>query len=160
MKAFSNPLCMILIERSSFAAVPSNFSMSYDLPAKPRNLLSTQIILSKQRSTSKRHREHSKATSLAGLGTLTGYHSQTSWEYSRSSSHRSKRRCRSKNTVSPVSTLIITIFGVAAAPDSESRRQAEALSGGMEEAYRSPMDTNGDQGKVPNYLQYVASHDQ
>ncbi|OMJ08045.1 hypothetical protein AYI70_g11806 [Smittium culicis] len=38
--------------------------------------------------------------------------------------------------------------------------QTGALSGGMEEAYRLPMGTTGDQERVPNTHQYASSHGQ
>ncbi|OMJ21344.1 hypothetical protein AYI70_g3540 [Smittium culicis] len=80
---------------------------------KKRSVLSIQIRSSKLRPSSKRPREHSRATSHAD-------------------------------------------------PESEPeiKEQTEALSGGMEEAYRSPMGTIGDQGRVPNSLQYTSSYGQ
>ncbi|OMH84088.1 hypothetical protein AX774_g2394 [Zancudomyces culisetae] len=75
-------------------------------------------------------------------------------------SHSSKSHSWSRSRGSPVSILLRIIFGVAAASDPESRGQTEALPGGMEEAYRSPVGTPGDQGRVSNPLQCASSHGQ
>ncbi|OMJ10652.1 hypothetical protein AYI70_g10197 [Smittium culicis] len=52
------------------------------------------------------------------------------------------------------------LLRVAEDQEPESREQNEAFSGGMEEAYRSPMGTTGDQGRAPNSFQYASSHSQ
>ncbi|OMJ13094.1 hypothetical protein AYI69_g9143, partial [Smittium culicis] len=126
----------------------------------PRSPLSTQARLLKQRPASRRPRGHSRATSHAGPGTPIREHFQASWEYSKASNHRSKSHSRSRSRGSLVSMLLRIIFGVAAASDPESRGQTEALPGGMEEAYRSPMGTPGDQGRVPYPLQCASSYGQ